>query len=61
MKNPEYTIDNSFTFKKEDFGDDFLWGVSTSAFQTEGNTDALGRGKSIWDEFSNKKKIFIIR
>jgi beta-glucosidase len=31
---------------------DFLWGVSTSAFQIEGAFTAGGRGPSVWDEFS---------
>ena len=31
------------------FGDDFAWGVSTAAFQTEGACDADGKGVSIWD------------
>ncbi|MFD5824001.1 GH1 family beta-glucosidase [Lentzea sp. NPDC060358] len=31
---------------------DFLWGVSTSAFQIEGAFDAGGRGPSVWDEFT---------
>jgi beta-glucosidase len=42
-------------FTKNDFGDDFKWGVSTAAYQVEGGHDADGKGPSIWDEFSNKK------
>ncbi len=32
------------------FERDFIWGVSTSAFQIEGAMNADGRGPSIWDE-----------
>lgn len=39
-----------------DFGKDFIWGVSSSAYQTEGAHDKDCKGVSIWDEFSNKKK-----
>ncbi|KZV92227.1 glycoside hydrolase family 1 protein [Exidia glandulosa HHB12029] len=31
----------------------FLWGFATASFQIEGSTGADGRGKSIWDDFSN--------
>jgi beta-glucosidase len=34
------------------FPPDFVWGVSASAFQIEGATDADGRGPSIWDTFT---------
>lgn len=33
--------------------DGFLWGFATASFQIEGSTNADGRGKSIWDDFSN--------
>lgn len=41
--------------KRADFGTDFVWGVATSAFQTEGAVESDGKGLSIWDEFSRKK------
>ena len=44
---------------KEDFGEDFIWGVSTAAYQIEGGCDMHSKGKSIWDEFVKRKgKIF---
>ncbi|MFH7017603.1 GH1 family beta-glucosidase [Flavobacterium sp. FlaQc-47] len=47
-------IENSF-LNKNQFGDDFLWGVSTAAFQIEGANDADGKGSSIWDVFTAQK------
>ncbi|OXA73919.1 beta-glucosidase [Flavobacterium aquidurense] len=46
--------ENSF-LNKDQFGDDFLWGVSTAAFQIEGAHDADGKGSSIWDVFTSQK------
>jgi beta-glucosidase len=42
-------------FIESDWGRDFKWGVSTAAYQIEGACDAEGKGKSIWDIFSNTK------
>lgn len=43
-------------FRKSQFGENFLWGVSTAVFQIEGAHDADGKGLSIWDVFTNRKK-----
>ncbi|HEY5371052.1 MAG TPA: GH1 family beta-glucosidase [Hanamia sp.] len=44
---------------REEFGDNFTWGVSTAAYQIEGNRTPDIKGPSIWDIFVKKKgKIF---
>ncbi len=40
---------------RKEFGDDFVWGVSTAAYQTEGAHQADDKGVSIWDVFTNSK------
>lgn len=42
-------------FNNKLFGDDFMWGVATAAFQVEGSCDCDGKGESIWDVFSAKR------
>ncbi len=42
-------------FSRKDFGDDFLWGVATSAYQIEGAWNVDGKAPSIWDTFTQKK------
>ncbi len=49
MENESYHLDKAL------FGDEFKWGVSTSAFQIEGGFDVEGKGYSIWDKFSEQK------
>lgn len=41
--------------RKEDFGKDFAWGVSSAAYQVEGAHLKNGKGPSIWDDFTQKK------
>ena len=42
-------------FNRQNFGDDFIWGVATAAFQVEGSCDCDGKGESIWDVFAAKR------
>ncbi|MFP9098066.1 GH1 family beta-glucosidase [Flavobacterium sp. RHBU_24] len=45
----------NFILNKSQFGNNFLWGVSTAAFQTEGAHDTDDKGLSIWDVFTAQK------
>ncbi|WP_308993469.1 GH1 family beta-glucosidase [Mariniflexile litorale] len=44
-----------FTLKPQDFGKDFVFGVSTAAYQIEGAHTVKDKGASIWDQFTSKK------
>ncbi len=40
---------------RENFGKDFVWGVSVAAYQIEGAHNVDDKGESIWDNFTAKK------
>ncbi|PKQ45945.1 GH1 family beta-glucosidase [Confluentibacter flavum] len=45
----------NFILKPQDFGKDFVFGVSTAAYQIEGAHSVHDKGASIWDQFTSKK------
>ncbi|WP_372757350.1 GH1 family beta-glucosidase [Mariniflexile sp.] len=51
FNNPQ----NAFNLKPQDFGKDFVFGVSTAAYQIEGAHAIHDKGVSIWDQFTSKK------
>ena len=40
------------------FDDKFVWGVASSAYQVEGTDPDDGRGKTVWDTFTEQGRIF---
>ncbi len=48
---------NKCMLKKEQFGKDFIWGTTISAFQNEGWSNSDGKGESIWDRFTADGKV----
>ncbi|MEI7801592.1 MAG: GH1 family beta-glucosidase [Bacteroidota bacterium] len=53
MKNHSFTEEQ---FHSKNFGNDFIWGISASALQSEGAHNTDGKGNSIWDTFSDHRK-----
>lgn len=45
--------------KSRQFPEDFVWGVASAAFQTEGGLDVDGRGPSVWDVFEKKPGVIV--
>lgn len=42
---------------RDDFGEDFTWGVASAAWQIEGAWDADGKSPSIWDHAGHHHKV----
>jgi len=42
--------------RPSDFDAGFAWGVSSSAYQTEGAWDSEGKGPSVWDVFTSRQQ-----
>ena len=56
---PERTVLPAFTLRPHDFGKDFIWGVSTAAYQIEGAHSLDDKGPSIWDRFVLRKGVIL--
>ncbi|CAI9102020.1 OLC1v1000208C3 [Oldenlandia corymbosa var. corymbosa] len=55
---PSELVPPTGTVHRKDFGRDFLFGGSTSAFQIEGGVERDGRGKSIFDTFVEERGLY---
>ncbi|KAK4857306.1 hypothetical protein QYF36_026730 [Acer negundo] len=53
-------IQKELNVKRSDFAKDFVFGVSTSAVQTEGSSKSGGKGPNVWDAFLDKNPGAII-
>ncbi len=57
MKNVVPPNDESFNYTKDDFGDEFIWGASSSCFQIESDEHKSDEGNSILERLSYKRKV----
>ncbi|XP_043929599.1 lactase-phlorizin hydrolase [Protopterus annectens] len=46
------------TFLSDSFPEDFLWGVASASFKTEGGWEEHGKGESIWDKFGHENQVY---
>ncbi|WP_206512959.1 GH1 family beta-glucosidase [Larkinella soli] len=44
-------------YNRNDFGPGFTWGAATAAYQVEGAAAIDGKGPSIWDTFTHRRRI----
>lgn len=44
------------SISRKDFGNDFVWGTATAAYQIEGAWNEEGKCESVWDNFTHNKK-----
>lgn len=55
----EASPDTELHPRSRQFPKDFVWGVASAAFQTEGAQTADGRGPSVWDVFEKKPGVVV--
>uniref|UniRef100_A0A2C9V7I7 Uncharacterized protein n=1 Tax=Manihot esculenta TaxID=3983 RepID=A0A2C9V7I7_MANES len=54
LTKPAMADDIPADFSRRYFGDNFIFGTATSAYQIEGEANKSGRGPSVWDIFAHE-------